>query len=346
MNPFKKPGEAPPDRKESREKRKVEYRFYFAPHANAEDYEKMRDEIPSSDVIVFEMMGHEPYQQKYFQLVADGKTSPDRMREFFASRGEEPGVSLILSDLLYKTKKKVLFVDLPAGHPLIQEHKKVIDALTQDQALFERGRFDEAMQGRRASIERGARMIEAREAWIKEHLTTGLPRIIKDDPKLKSKPLVRALVQLGALHTSVFRDIGKTHPASRTTGRAIEIFGSVHQGERSLLWNKPLEDLTVARSLLEIELTERCLPFGDEKVTKNQAIAQFLTSRLSLDQIREISMDIQKQYSGAQINPATTIENACRRFGVTLPQTEEEANALIEERFGKDSAYAKALIAL
>jgi len=335
-NLFRTPGEVP-NPKESREKQKIHYRFYFAQHANEEDFKKMRSEIPLADVIVFENVGYTPQYLTHLQRVADGKESPQKMSELY---GQDDESTLIVPELMYGSKKKIFFADLPDTHPLVTKGDTFFDNLCAEQEMYVNGQFEKAMVARRLSLEEFAKTNQEREKYISERLEKELPRMIKSDYKLKFKPNIRVLVQMGNAHTSVFRDIKKAHPASRVSGRPIHIFSLQDTALRQLMWNKPLEDELVAQSLVENEIQSRCLPFADDQSQKAAHVARMISSQLSLNQIREISESIKDN------NPAQIIEEKFIKFGLKLPQNLDEVNALIEKNLGKDSAYAKAVIAL
>lgn len=314
---------------ETREKEpKISYHIFYSPHWMYRDFKKLEEYFKNPDnevdIYVPEGMGWSKNSVEVYNALSRGEFNAlDLAGEYSISLGS---CAFRESQMLEGSKKKVLFVDLPQDHELIESLRKSANLSVESISLFKDGEFQSAIQKMHDYALAWADTQLKREELIKQNLKEKIKEFIQDEPELKKKKKINVLMRLGQLHTSIYHVLKKEKlPVSRQFSYKPVIFPSIAEIIRTKMINKDkkISNETLARAIIEMMLhTEVLHIIGDtEKLTK---IERKISSKLNLKDIKKISERMGE-------NPEENIANSLEQFGIKIPKTEQEMDEMLKK---------------
>ena len=317
------------EQSEAKEKEpKISYNIFYAPHQTAKDFEKLEEAFKKADVYVPEMPGWTP-------------ETVDQIKEF--SQKDMSFKSFLLFQILPKdsatykelqiikgSEKPILVVDTPENHELLKEALEAFDLFEKSVMLFSKGSFRESLQNMRKYVESIAKNTLKRDEFIKENLRTEVKKLIEKSPELQKKKEVRILLNLGAAHTGIYRNLKEEEKLSkgkfgisRQFAYQPTIFGSPVEAERKIAFskNKEISDELLARGIMEALVYNHINNLSDNSV-KETRICRKISSKLDLENMEKISEELSK---GQKM-----LVDCLKERGIKIPKNEKEMDEMLK----------------
>lgn len=159
--------------------------FYLAAHRTENDYYGLIDELARATHYISENLGWNEKTCKMYEMIVQGgdealdyQLEPHRIGE---------------AKLLFGSKKKIAFIDLPYNHPLLADYRVYDDLLQTSMVSFFDGKFTVAYEQHVRGSKLKARFQKARQEYMIAELNTLLGQIRKGV----------LLVPLGQFHLNV-----------------------------------------------------------------------------------------------------------------------------------------------
>ncbi len=320
----------------------VSLEFLFGSHLTADDAKKLKEKIDESDVFVPEMGGWPEGLDTVLQTIADGTISPsyyDKLIDAQIREGkhfEEEELRLLLN-----CKKKILLVDIPQG----SEFTSLLEARTQKRRAamdaFISGSYDLYESLLKQSFDIDARIENFREQYIQKRFAEELPSLLYRYPDLKRKDAIKVFVFLGSFHTQVYHEV-KSHNPDVDVRRSISNMVHPLQSEilRRYMRHMPVDEVLYARYFIAQALTNYTIRAVSNDSVQVAAVIRFVVSKLSLEDIKEISKQMGIHESGSK-KMEVFFNEVSQRTKLPLPtnrQGFEELSLAVQKKTGRDFA--------
>ncbi len=192
----------------------VRIHFYFSPHGSAQDIRGIEKWLRRADIYVPELFGWTDWDLRILQSVSNGTRKPvcEGMKV-----AEMSSPAQYQATLLYGTKKRTFFADVPAAQGdwysrLVQRADREMQSARR---AFVEGRYEDAIGWVRSSLSAAFRENQRREEWMEDRIVTAVTTITRREP-LRSKANVLVLVRLGQAHTGVYERVRETFSGTVT----------------------------------------------------------------------------------------------------------------------------------
>jgi hypothetical protein len=175
----------------------VNLHFHFAPHMTKDDFNGLPELIKSCDVYMPEIaVWDDNLQARYSGVALGNKADYQAIRKLLIGVPDEEAKAFELK-LLYGSHKKVVLAGFRT------EDRGALDLILANEAM---GRMPDASAEEFIIIQRQNADIQSRrEARILTDLATKLPNVIDESRKLAEKTQVNVLLNLGAMHTAIYK---------------------------------------------------------------------------------------------------------------------------------------------
>lgn len=232
-----------------------EVMFYFSSHVSASDFEGMRNAFEEADVYFSEAHGWKQEDAEYLNAISEGTKTPPHMQE-----GRVAKTALELEEeLLFCSHKPVYFVDIPSGHEL-EDADDGMETLKRAAEEFVYRTFELAEQQTLSAAKKTALFLNRKDKYIADKIREDLPKIIRENPTLKEKNKVTALVQMGASHSPIRHHAPREFVAS-SAEKSTLVFGFEDELIRRYRFEKEIQPDLPAKAVFEHLLREE---FADE----------------------------------------------------------------------------------
>lgn len=331
------------EKKERREEyRSIKPIFYFSPHVNLEDYEasKLQPLIEAADIIVPEGVGLPESLKEGFQLVANGEVTPESILA--------PNADLGILPLIYNTNKKLVFIDLPQGHPILGDLASSYINGENAYNKFLQGDFYSAIREEKLFLFKYSSANAWREKYMCDHLNEAVTEAIDQDESLQVLEEVRPLIILGSIHNhfgTLYEDMSHNESDSFNSDdtqvlsmrwRLVQsLLHGYHETIESVN-NLEISDENVALGLLQSMVSNEVLSKLTKHTNKMMKCSSLLLQGLDLESIKKISQIIAN-------SPFTKVsQKNSNRFiwlamisaflaqGIKLPKSEEEIDYMVK----------------
>ncbi|MBI4114285.1 MAG: hypothetical protein HY445_00395 [Candidatus Niyogibacteria bacterium] len=195
----------------------ISFEIFFSYHETGRDKQKLQESFSRSDLFIPEMAYWTPESFRLYQKISKGLIEPERaLKSFDITPETYPFYYSKLKELniVFGSKKPILFIDVPLGHP-IQESAGLIEREARQNFLEAGADFKKVLRCIKEYGQAEARLSEEREKFILGQLADKLPNSIAHDPALKDKKPVRVLMALGATHTAIYHVLKKIAPKTK-----------------------------------------------------------------------------------------------------------------------------------
>lgn len=324
--------EKPPEKIAEQEQwPELSFRFLFSTHGSEREARKFKKLLERADVYAPEFVGLDAEDKVEIRKLSDSKISLEEFLEKFTKKHEERGAKKIFSTgrFFYEifksiagSKKPLMLIDIPnESMGSLDDLGKLNDTVKQ----FERGEFEQSVINLRKIFQDLVdKNIIRREKFIIESLKENADELFTTYPELALKKRLQILITFGSIHTALYRDMKKAFPEadiSRDFNFMPYIYSTFHEAIRRLVFGKPLDEETLAKSILGLILVARVLQKLQPNDNEAVAIAERkIVSKLTIAEIKTISQ---------RIGSGMSLEKALKESNITLPATEEEFNKLI-----------------
>lgn len=305
---------------------KISYHILYGPHKTPEDFKKLEELFEKADIYIPERLSHDAKIRDWVNKLSQGKMTPEEVLD--RSKASKTSHLLRQYQIIYNSKKPILFADVPVGHELLEAEKES-DKLGGDSLdLFKSGEFKSALKKIRDYVIEEADFELKREELIKKNLKEKIKEFISNRPELKEKDEVRVLLTLGAFHTKLYHDLKREgYSASREFTRQPMIYLHSSEAMRRLVFSKDKKPnkTMLARGILDALLTSYYVWTTTKDTSKAIAASYKLSSKLNLKDIKKISEGY-KKYGGGGV---LTIADVLKDSGIKIPKTEEEMDKML-----------------
>lgn len=312
----------------------LSFKFLFSAHGSGKETRKFEKLFERADVYAPEFIGLDAEDKVEIRKLSDGKVSLEEFLEKFTSKYKKYGAKKTFSTgrffyeilkSLAGSKKPLMFIDMPNES---MENLANLEKLNDTVKQFEKGEFEQSVINLRKILQDLVdKNIIGREKFIIESLKENAGELFTVYPEVASKKRLQILITFGSMHTTLYRDMKKAFPGadiSREFNFMPYIYSTFHEAARRLMFGKPLDEETLAKSILGLILAVRVLQKLQPNNYEAAAIAERkIVSKLTIAEIKTIS---QRMGSGM------SLEKALKESNVTLPATEEEFNKLVNKQ--------------
>lgn len=304
---------------------KVSYHFFFSPHGTAEDFKNLAKAYQEADIYVPEIYNWTQELKSALQSLSKGELTLNKIYKLFPDLSRSSARRYEL-EIIYNSKKPILIVDASVRDFELKKEQGKVNFLWREAIdNFIYGHFQESLSKLRDYIKTYANFLTQREIKIKENLKTQIQEFLKQNSDYCQKENLKVLVRLGGYHTKVYGDLVKEKlDVSREFSQMPYVYYSLDEARRRIVFGKEVDDLLLARGLIENLLD----PYLSQLTQDNQKISQVLrkiSSQLTLKDIEQISRNIAE----ISINDFNIV-NELERFNIRIPKSEEEIDEMLK----------------
>lgn len=287
----------------------ISYCIFYSYHVKAKDFQGLKRAFDKADIYVPEMLGWMPKDYREYNELSQGKLTPKKLAQKYKTDTNSHFFKQY--QIIYKSKKPILCVDVPAGHKLLNMSNKGDELSKEAWKLFIKGMFEQAIAKMREHIMCEAAFEMKREEIIKKNLKEQIRNLIKTHPKLKTKHVIRVLLSLGAGHTRVYRDLKKEKLLiSWHFPHQLQVFDSIAQARRMVMFRKgkKLNKTLIARGIAETLFFSFLIDGAEYDSNELTAVLRKMCSRLKLKDVENISKKFKKDIKTAVVDTVNTLE--------------------------------------
>ena len=311
-----------PETKE--EEPQISYHIFYAPHFTAKDFENLKNTFDKADIYVPELVGWDFRTKDQLNRLSQGEFTPEEL----AAKGfiSNKSARFRQYQIIYNSKKPILFVDMPLQHKLIPISDRNDELGKESLGLFTKGDFKSSFKKIYQYTIAETDYEKKREELIKKNLEEEVKKFIKTDSKLKDKSDINVLLSLGAVHTGIYHKLKKEEArVSREFSRQPFIFDSTAQSIREMMLSrrKKPDKLLLARGLVDALVfyyyIQNRVSYDSNKLALT---AKKISSHLNFKDIKNVSKELGKDSS-------RTIMDVLEKRGIEIPKTEEEMDEML-----------------
>ncbi|MDO8511653.1 MAG: hypothetical protein Q7S57_00095 [bacterium] len=297
----------------------VNISMFFAEHVSAEDIHGLDEQFSSADLFIPEVVDWTPEQLRQFNEVSSGKREPSDIA------GDQDGFLGGQLQMIYRSHKPIVFVDLPHGHPLIERYDHLAG-----QGLPMEKTFSETLQKTRDQIAEFSSINQEREDYILSRVAPAVREVIEKNSVFRDKDQLSVLMLMGAAHSTFYRDVKKAHEnTARTFADSFHVFSHYSEGVRRVSLGKEIDDRLAGSIWLGI-LLERAIDYELAYVTDNSQkktlLSRKILSEFTLEEIEDV-------YNGCRTSGKgeyhLIVRNKLKEKNIVIPKTEEEIESYL-----------------
>lgn len=315
---------------ESKDLPPISIEILYAPHETAEDWKGFREALKRADVCVVECSGWSESYLKSLQNLSRGNLFTYLKKKLERKvRGDYDDREKILIEEIYNSKKPVIIIDLPEGHPLVANRPPI--------EIILQGTFEDMLGQLRAKLKQRAEYQRQREDYMIASLKTKLTELLEEFPELKGKSKIRLLITIGGIHVNLFASIKEriTPNVERSYGNKPAGYDSSAKALMRYMLNREVSDELIARTLLG-HLTD--LQFYARNLTMNNHKAALFENKLvSFFSVSDIK-NFFEEFSKVPPEPEKDDSQSARELlfaklsekGIELPRTEDELDKFLK----------------
>lgn len=319
----------PPTQPISKEvlKTKLRLAFHFGPHATEDDARALRPQLEKCDIFIPEMYGWSQRTKQIYNDVSLGKT--DLFDAVEQVGGNYPQYKLNVFEELHGTNKAVAFADIPSGHPSLEEEKKL-----DDQEEIVNTDFVTATKKKMETAKAKAAFISQREGYMVDNLPKIVAEILANNPELAAKSNVNVFLQLGSTHTRVSHFLqkeGYVIGVREFPEKEYSFGGYGHELTRRILFNKPVSEELLARSVIEdlfLVYFGRNYNFLVDQLLDVYTLSRAITSKIPQENLQTCWDEMR----GITVGYQYAFERILEKQGITLPKNSSEVEAIVHPK--------------
>lgn len=321
----------PQTSKEKKEEPKISYEIFYSPHETAKDIAGLEELFRHCDIYVPEARNWTPELLADFQALSQGEKTPNEVGKKYYNALEK-SAKFKTFEIIYKSRKPILFADLGAGHKLEKIKSQVSALHAQSFNDFGEGNFQLALQTMRESVAKEAEYHQKREEIIKANLKTKIKELIENSPQFKNIEEIKVLLSLGSFHTQFFHSLKKEKPSTLWQFANLPlVFMSEDETIRRIIFSKELKDELLAKIFIEHFLNNYFDRITDDSRKINRIIRK-MTAKISFDEIKKLS----ENWTGldklaGQLGFPPSLADFFRDKGIKIPENEKEIDEMLGE---------------
>lgn len=308
------------------EEPKIFYHFLYGSHITAEDFKKFKSVFAQCDIYVPEALAFDwaSNDLAFLKNISEGSPNQQDLEKMEKEIKSNSAQGAVFS-AIYNSKKPILFVDIAETDELVKKNEK--NAEVGDNAInfFRNGDFKEAIKQIRLFVSNNAEFELAREEKIKENLKNKIQEFIKEHPERAEKDELKVLITLGSYHTHLYQDIKRDGlTVFREFNELPDIFSSLDEAERRLIFKKEIDDEFLAHGLIEEILLDYLDPLTSDS-NKLISVLRKISSRLDLETIKKISEKIGEE----GVSQKNVLVDELKRLNIKVPRSEREMDEML-----------------
>lgn len=300
--------------------------LYLGAHRSPEDLDAMLPLFERCDVYIPEILGYPAELQEEYQDVSNGKGPAEEITARHLKEAMFSKFHTAELGMIQDSGKVILFIDLPMGHPLIEELKKTIPLLGKIPPAGHS--YEEALTDLKNLYAEFGRQQQEREHYIRDNFKVKLFAALQDRPDLLKKESLNILMRMGMAHTSLSKDFKNADLHTNRTFQDLPIvFAAEHQLLRSVLFNKEMDNDLLIHALLTTLINKAAPQLFSSQVSKDTigmfAYLQKVQKGFTADEVREL-WDAMRT---SDFEPTVLLEKLQEK-NIPIPKTIEELRAI------------------
>ncbi|MBI4130702.1 hypothetical protein HY468_05265 [Candidatus Roizmanbacteria bacterium] len=302
----------------------VSFEIFYGAHGSAKDIEGLSARLTDADIFIPELLAWTPIHRSVYRGISAGILTPKvAVQRFAAGRDQftlSTDVVLKMFEMIYNTHKPIAFTDVPYGHPIARRQIQL------NYSGFPINRnFYQTLQNAKNHIRDQAAVDLERENYIVSHLQPTVDQVLDENPLLKNKQNVRALLFHGTAHTRI-------HHALKRSGSEVEahfchkpyVYPFSAEAERRYMFGKEVDDELAARSFMELTVFFPGLQKFTRDFSKIQKYVRIALSKFTLHEI-EANFNFQMKYGSQDLFLSQLAEKR-----IIVPQLEDDIDQFLE----------------
>lgn len=298
--------------------------FTYNVHTSADDIVILRKKIAAADIFVPESNGWSPEGLHYRRFISSGKYTVDDFFEVFEDNFSERTRAEL--EATAGTQKPIAMIDI---YDEIKD-KKNIQRIGSDYnaALDSYGQgitFGALLGLTRRYLKEDAELDQKREDFMISRFPHMIEGVLRRHPELRKRNSLNVLIDLGLFHTRVSQGIERAgYKITRNFSTPLFVFNHVLEAQRRFMFGKEVDDLLIARALLQKYIYRGKLLAKIEKVLggdpyKGEAFLRKSLSKFTYEDIRSL---FDKPIDG--VNSSNLGDYALQQKGIEIPKTIQE----------------------
>ncbi|MBI3335540.1 MAG: hypothetical protein HY001_03520 [Candidatus Portnoybacteria bacterium] len=299
----------------------ISVNFFYGPHESATDVETFKERFQQCDIFIPEQVGWDAKSLELMRTVSRGGIMQEQFNNLKAVNKEFNAAVL---DLLYNSKKPIVFIDVPKEHKLSKE----LAHLYQDFKIkFPRTSFDEMVAFMENFLRKDDVINRQREDYMLTRMKSAIQTTIKEFPTLQGRTKINILLTLGELHTRLYHILDKTGLQTQREFKEMPItFGIGAEIVRRYRFKKEVDRNLLVKATFEYLIggeVERRISQVTSNLEKLHLFMRKLIEKFNEDEMRELG-----NRSNESGSTDLFIQKA-REKNISFPQTEQELDEMI-----------------
>lgn len=315
---------------------KISITIAFSYHRTAEDARWVAPLLKEADVFIPEGLRWDEKYLKIHQRVSSGLLKPEQLAADPRIEGLD-SFTLERLKMLFDSRKPVLFVDLPEGHPILQREAVPTpsrNGIAQVESPPARSlepyeQFEDFLAALVRDFLAIGKVRKDREDYILSQLNPAISKLWKQHPRLRRQSELKVLLHIGSGHTLICSFLRRSGVGVvRKFDRLPVVFSYGLEILREAALNKEIDNDLAARAFLEME-DRQALSLNDitSDIQARKILRRLILSQFSFEDAREIFGGMKRGQSFKDLFAAKL-----REKGIVLPKTELELDVLLKSR--------------
>jgi hypothetical protein len=294
-------------------------KLFSGAHETAKDADGIKPLLDESDIYVPEIFGWSRNGLSILRKISSGEHFDFVESDEFGDKVEE---------YFFNTNKPIIIIDVPEREVL--SNQETYGEAELYVRKLKRFSYEEAVERIFEYLEESAKFdVVNREAYMTEHFSEQIKKIIKEYPELQKKDAIKVLMTLGSGHISIYhalKEIGGGHVSRDFHSTSNRGYGS--EGITRVSFGKEISEELKERALLEsifLDGMKHLLDRVSKNSLKNEYFLRYIISLFSRDEIK----DVFEQWKGYEDDPVEILYFIIMKKGIVFPKTEEEMDAIL-----------------
>lgn len=300
----------------------ISMNFFYGPHENATDVEAFKEKLLECDIFIPEQVG---WDAKSLELLRDVSRGAITQEQFNNLKAINKEFNAAVLDLLYNSKKPIVFVDIPKEHKLTKE----LDRLYQDfKVKFPQTSFDEMVTFMENFLRKDDVINRQREDYMLIRMKSAIQTTIKEFPALQRRPSINILLTLGELHTRLYHILDKTALQTQREFKEMPVTFSIDSEVlRRYRFKREVDRDLLVKATFEYVIgdeVERRISTVTSNLEKLHGFLRKIIEQFSEEEMRELGNNFRKPIF------SSLFLTKLREKNIRFPRTEQELDEMID----------------
>ncbi len=311
----------------------ISFDVFYSAHATAEDMKDLKKYFNKADVFIPELCGWRDEAIKVYKDISAGRMKPE---DYLNKRGLSPKKSayyfyiLERFKLIYNSRKPIIFIDPPGGHPI--ETRRIQAESNLYKPLYPFGeKFETRLKVYKKLLKEFASAQIEREEYMFSQIKPALEKILEENPDFKNKERIKVLLSLGVFHTGIWHMLKKEGRKNnqRVSARfsvSPLVFEFFSEAVRAYRFGKEPDDELITRATMEQELCWLTLLIPTKDSLKQHRCLRKIVSLFGCEEIKGMF-----EQSRNKDDFASLFKKKLKEKNIEVPDSEEELDKFLKD---------------